>query len=72
MTEENSFISVKCGPEVTAALCARFFFFFFFAASALSERLAEAAVAQQRGAGSSAQISECIPQGARDSQTLSG
>lgn len=27
MTEENSFISVKCGPEVTAALCARFFFF---------------------------------------------
>lgn len=71
MTEENSFISVKCGPEVTAALCARFFFF-FFAPSALSERLAEAAVAQQRGAGSSAQISECIPQGARDSQTLSG
>ena len=69
MTEENSFISVKCGPEVTTALCARFF---FFAASALSERLAEAAVAQQRGAGSSAQISECIPQGARDSQTLSG
>lgn len=41
------------------------------AASALSEQLSGAAVAQQRGAGSSVQTSECIPQGARDSRTLS-
>lgn len=43
-----------------------------FAVSALSEQLVEAAVAQHCGAGSSTQISEHIPQGARDSRTLSG
>lgn len=67
MTKEAGLISVKCGPEVTV-LCVHT----VAAASALGQQLSEAAVAQQCGAGSSAQISEYIPQGARDSQTLSG
>lgn len=42
------------------------------AAFALGEQLSEAAVARQCEAGSSAKISEYVPQGARDSRTLSG
>lgn len=68
MTKETTFISVQCGPEVTVALCV----LSVSGASAHSEQLAEAAAAQQCGAGSSAQISGHVPQGARDSRTLSG